>query len=155
MHELDTYNYNFRCIREPYLARLGSSGSCFCTGWHGALCGRLIRARMPVKTVRSGRSIPFFDRLHCNYEQNRYINYFRNVQEAYLAQLGLSDSFSAPASRACTRGGDTNHVIEICRLGRAGKKLGVACPLFSFFHTLHYKNKLYIDLYNFRRIRKQ
>ena len=104
-HELDAYNYNFCRVREPYLARLGSSGLCFCTGWHSTLCGCLTRARMPVKTMLSGHSIPFFDRLHCNYEQNRYINYFRNVQEAYLVWLGLSDSFSAPASRARTWGG--------------------------------------------------
>ena len=109
---------------------------------------------MPVKTGRSGRSIRSFNKLHCNYKLNRYINHFRNVRGAYLALLGPSDSFLTPASTARTRGGGVDHVIGICRLGRAGRKPGVVCPLFSCFNKLHYRHKLYIYLYNSRHVRK-
>ena len=49
---------------------------------------------------------------------------------------------------------DADHAIGICRLGKARRKLGVACPLFSFFNKIHDRHK--IDTYrcNFRHVRE-
>ena len=78
----------------------------------------------------------------------------RCIRELYLPRLGPSSLFSVPTSTARIWGGGTDQAIGICRLGWVDRKLGVAYPLFSFFHKLHYKHSLDTYIYNFRCVQE-
>ena len=81
----------------------------------------------------------FFNKINYKHKLDTYINNFCRVRELYLERGGSSGSFSVPVSTA--RG--TDHATGIRRLGWAHRKLGVACPIFSFFNKLRYRDKLY------------
>ena len=44
--------------------------------------------------------------------------------------------------------GVTDHVIRICQQGWGNRKLGAACPAFSFYNIVRYRDKLNTYIYN-------
>ena len=87
-------------------------------------------------TGHSVPSIDFFNKLFYRHKVNTYICHFRCIQESYPARLCQNSSFSVPAS--------TVHIssAQIIQQGQVDIKPGVACPLFSFFHKIHYRHNL-------------
>ena len=93
------------------------------------------------KQKETGHSAPamlFFYKIYYRRNLDTYRYYFRCLREPYVERGGSSSSFSVPASTAH----GTDHATGIRRLGWAHRKVGVACPIFSFFNEIHKKNKL-------------
>ena len=67
----------------------------------------------------------------------------------FLAQFSSEFMFY----EECCRGGSC-HATGICWIGWAHRKLGIVCPVFSFFNKIHYRNKLDKYIYNFHYIKE-
>ena len=76
----------------------------------------------------------------------------------YLSRWKRHNSWhNWPCNSHCTTNvtrGATDHATGICRWGQASRKLGLACPLFSFLNKLHYRHELDTHKPDFRRVRK-
>ena len=119
-HRLDTSIYYFRRIREPYLAMLCPSSSFFAPASTARIyIDHAIGIHRLGRADRNGPSVPyilFFSKVLYRCKLDTHIYNYRHVREPYLARLGQSGSFFAPASMAC-----------ISRAG-AALKLELRCP---------------------------
>ena len=101
---LDTYRYYFHCVQEPYLVRLGLSGP-FSTPVSITCISRAFWAlNLSSDACKNrgigGASIHFFNKIHCNYKLDTYINNFCDIRQPSLARLVPSSLFFVPARTA-------------------------------------------------------